>query len=360
MSPIYVRNIIISSFLIYYLSAPFFSFVTGDSFDLKPFWYLSPFTSFLFLSCYSYFIEFGRVSFKSCFKKVSSFPVSPFILILLFFIALVQLSLFPWHESREGLTASVSALVRILWLSLAPIVIRSPTKHINKIYLVFSLLLSLADGSRTIFFIAFLVSLSIYLTSLLKTLILLLALLAVLLLVASYRSGWDLLNFAGGFVGEQTLATLTFYNISNTLFSFSDQIIQFIYLFTLPPLFPLYKFLSYVIPNIDHNLLFDVTSQYSHFQEMGGAFILSNFTPFGPFSLLLFPLYLILTVYFTNLLTSWYCPRLAAFLVVLVPKSDPLVYWNLIYLFAIFIYLFSKSCKHLMSFSFSNWLFTPR
>jgi len=336
-----VRNIVISAFIGYYLSAPFFSFISGKNISTIPYWFIVALSTFLAIHVYSHYVESGRLGIKQCFAKSYPYKITSGLLICLFLVSLLQLYFCPWHLCREGMFSSLSALIRLTWLSLAPLVINTQIRQVNNFYMVLSIVLSVVDGSRTIFFVSFMVSMTNYFRTRLKAALMLMLILVVLLIIASVRSGWSLFDFANGFIGEQTLATLTFYNIIDVKFTMPQVAEQLFYLLTLPFLYPIYKVASYFVP-IQEGLLFtDVTSIYSYYQEMGGAFLLTNFTPFGIAAVLVLPLYLIITIYVTNLLISWYSPIVASYITILSVKSDPFVYWNLIYLFAIYLMIFS-------------------
>ena len=80
----------------------------------------------------------------------------------------------------------------------------------------------------------------------------------------------------------------------------------------------------------------------SEFQLMGGDFILSHFTPFGSFAIVLLPMYIIYVSYITDRVVGFYAPLLAFPLSVLSIKASPQVYWNYVFILFFVIWLTSS------------------
>ncbi|WP_341882020.1 hypothetical protein [Synechococcus sp. UW140] len=338
----------------FYISAPFFQpskFLLSTS-SLSLYWLTIPIVLIVTLKLYQYFfpLKIRQKSFASIFpREISLWLVIPF-----FFVSLIQLYLYPWHSTfaRDSHFGTISALVRFIWLALAPLSLNSSAKSTNILYLILSGILSLVDGSRSVFFICFLISISKFFYSKVKIFLILLFLVFFLLVIAAVRSGWDIYGFTNGLVGEQTLSTMTFLNTLNFSFSDPEKFHQFIYLISIPIIFPFVKILNYFVDDFAH---LDVMNQYSYFQEMGGGFIGTHFVPLGSLSVILLPLYMIITLYITNLLLSWYSPLISCFVPILFVKTSPYVYWNFVYMLAFFLFIFSLLIRS----SFFNKIFKP-
>lgn len=339
MTPVIVRDIIIIAFMAYYLFTPLF--IGNSSTDmLSVNWIYLPVILSIALYLYYYMVDLNLLKIKTSFTSISPRQIPFYVLAVLFFVSLMQFYYYPWHytEARDNDLGSISALMRIMWLALAPLSLNCSTKKTNASYLCFSVLLSIVDGSRTVFFICILISVSKLFFSRIKTLLILSALLLLLLIIAAVRSAWNIEGLGNGLIGEQTLATLTFFKTLNEKFTDVEKLHQFLYLFLIPFIFPLLKIQSFL--NFDLGFS-DVMNKFSHLQEMGGGFIGTHFIPFGSLTVIFIPIYLIITIYMTNLLLSWYSPVLSCFIPVLSIKSSPLVYWNFVYMLSLSLVLFS-------------------
>ena len=262
-------------------------------------------------------------------------------LLFIFSCCLLSFSISPWTSPVIGIFSLTSAFFRLLWISLSVFLYSTRKTFIIVVYILASLLLSIIDQSRSFLLVSLttaIVALRLSISSLLPWLA---VLIAAPIGVASVRSGWGIFNPFLSITSESSLATLSYYKLAQQTFSELDQYLQIIYLFTLPFLWPVAKLahiFSLPIEYLPQNV---VSGDVFKYQQMGGDFILSHFTPFGSLSILLVPMYIIYVSYITDRLVGFYAPLLAFPLSVLSIKASPQVYWNYVFILFLVIWLTS-------------------
>ena len=137
MNPAIVRNILISLFFVFYISTPIFNVVHGSNYSMPLYWFFLPFSIIIALSNFYRFIDLKSLRLLKTFSPICQRRISLPILLLIFSISLLQLYLYPWHVDRSGFAASLSALIRITWLAIAPFALNSTLRRDNYLYILF-------------------------------------------------------------------------------------------------------------------------------------------------------------------------------------------------------------------------------
>ncbi len=260
----------------------------------------------------------------------------------IFLAALILFHLFPWHEDRESLGASLAGLFRAAWLFVMFAATQRSEGYKIKIFIL-SLLLMFVDESRTYFMVGLLVisSSSIYRKSLLIVGIFMVIILAAIRMSISDNS----LNFLTyGIVGESYNAVRSV----GQVISVEDQPINFMahlfHTFFQPIVFP-FEFIANRILN------FHLAAQSSYLSDivnikldeklspMGGWYIVADFVYYGYPGIILLLLYMYANWLFTCRLFNFSNFPFGPFLFFISIKSTPYVYWKMLFYLLIIFYL---------------------
>lgn len=263
-----------------------------------------------------------------------------FWLVISFTIFSVMFSNFGWHDDRQSIGSTLSAICRALWLLLAISVIPTSEK-IKLIYLGMTLILAAIDESRTYFLIAFLIVAS---NSKYSKYFFVLGFIA-LMSIAALRMNESTNIFQSiiyGITGETINAThayrqLSLVNIDNDIAIYHFLLLIFSSLFSIIVLIMDSIFgagnLSLVIPAelVNQQLL-------ETLNPMGGWYIANDMILFGPFSYFVCFLFVFINYNIARMLLNQLFP-LGTYFFILFPKTNVILFWNIILYFLV-IYFF--------------------
>jgi hypothetical protein len=238
-------------------------------------------------------------SYSFTFVKNRSFVVTAII----FLFASYVFFLFPWHDDRESLGASLAAFFRALWFVVAISYIDS-TERTRLLVIISTVILMYIDQSRTYFLLLLLIiaARSDYKKS---AFFLGLTLAIVLGAVRSSDStgGLDLILY--GIIGEGYNATKAVGQIHEVSYIQIDMVSHIASTFLQPITFPFdivmskifaedYKLQDYYLSEIVISNLGEV------FNPMGGWYIVGDFVYYGNAGICLMALYVYMTWYLTR------------------------------------------------------------
>lgn len=252
---------------------------------------------------------------------------------ILFFVCALVFSLWPWHDDRVSVGASVSALFRALWiLNVFCFVNASEREKLGIIFLTAALVF--IDQSRTYFMVAFMV---VALSSRRKLSYMGVGMLGVVL-VAAVRMGESSSAFVmltygivgEGYNGAKPVGQVL--EIDSSQLNYLQHIaLTFAQPFYLPFEMFLERLLGFELPSQDQVLMDAVKDQLGEqLSPMGGWYILADFIWYGPVGIVLLFLYVNLTWFISNwVLNTRYSPIGALFFFLSI-KATPYVYYKML------------------------------
>lgn len=249
--------------------------------------------------------------------------------IALFGVCCVVFSLWPWHDDRESLGASLAAFFRVAWVLNVFCFVNAPER--SRIFaIVLTVILVFIDQSRTYFMIAFMV---LALASERKLLYFFLGLLGVLLVAATRvgesMSALGMLTY--GIIGEGYNGTKAVGQVLALDVASLDKTTHF-FLTMLQPIYTPFEIFIGRIFGIDLPSQSSVLDEAVRYQlgeklsPMGGWYIVADFIWYGPIGLLFMWFYINISWLLSNLLLNTRYFPIGAFFFFLAVKSTPFVY----------------------------------
>jgi len=254
----------------------------------------------------------------------------PSIVVAFIFSALV-FSFFGWHSDRVSLGASLSGVLRAVWLLLALSVVSSSERR-KMGFLILTISLAYIDESRTYFGLAFIIvaATSIYVRSLfLVGFVMLMSLAAVRMSESVSVFG----AIAYGVLGETINATHSFRQLLNVEPAAYQSLIHFGNLTLSSIASPVLILLDLIIDTGNLSLLVPaqmVVSQLSQdLNPMGGWYIANDMVIFGKFAHLICFIFVYINYNLVRILLNSEFP-IGSFLFILFAKTNVLIFWNMV------------------------------
>jgi hypothetical protein len=254
--------------------------------------------------------------------------------ITIFISALYSFYLFPWHDDRESIGASLSAFFRALWFVVGISYMSSPERT-RLVLMIATVILMYIDQSRT-YFLLLLIILAAKSEYKKTALIIGLTLATALGAIRSSDSGggFDLLIY--GIIGEGYNATKTVGQIHAVshipIDVFSHIASTLLQPVTLPFDILMSKIFSDSYKLQDFYLYEAITLNLSEiFNPMGGWYVVGDFVYYGYIGILLMWIYIYITWYLSRRLLDTKLFPYGAFFVFIAIKATPFIYWKFIF-----------------------------
>lgn len=257
-------------------------------------------------------------------------------ILVIFFISLIVFHQYPWHDDRESLGASVSAIFRGVWLILV-INCYSEKRDKRLLLMLLTIILMLVDQSRTAFGLAlFLLGVSFSKSVLLFSVFLMTA-------AAAWRmgEGFNLLdNILYGLIGEgyngakgslQSIAVAE--NQTNYFLHILQTFAQ--------PFITIFQVVLSKVTNFNLDTTRHIGSLVEEhlgeiYSPMGGFYISAEFIYYGYGGLIILLFYLLMTYLITKKLFDNIDFPVGSLLFIISIKATPYVYWKyIIYLYIV-------------------------
>lgn len=251
-----------------------------------------------------------------------------------FCISLAMFLLFPWHDDRESLGASFSALMRAVWLI---VIFKSinRSERFRSFLLGLTILLMFVDESRTYFMIMLMILTS---RSKYRKFYFVIAIFGIIFVAATRMDvgGSIITSLMYGITGEAYNATKPVGQIllvTNEQVNFVGHLLHtFLQPFALPFEFIITRILN--LPFASQSSYFGIIVEQSlgeKLSPMGGWYIVADFVYYGIFGAVLMFCYLHFTWWITNLLLSNSEFPFGAFVFFVSIKATPYVYYKFIF-----------------------------
>lgn len=260
--------------------------------------------------------------------------IKNYLIYFLFVVSLIIFYIYPWHDDRESLGASVAAFFRAAWLLVMFSCVAQNEKRKLLIFIL-SIILMYIDESRTYFMIGIL---AIAASSIYRKKLIFLALFSVVLL-ASVRmdvSGSALQLILYGIIGEGYNATKPV----GQILSISDENINYVghlfQTFLQPIIFPV-EFIGNRVFNLSLPQQFDYFSspveRYlgEKLSPMGGWYIVADFVYYGAIGIPLLIMYMHMVWVVTCKIFNTSVFPFGSFIFLISIKATPYVYWKFIF-----------------------------
>lgn len=267
---------------------------------------------------------------------------SPLLTILIFVAASYCFYLFPWHDDRESVGASISAFFRALWFMVG-ISYMSSSERARLLVMIATVALMYIDQSRT-YFLLLLIMLAA--KSEYKKIALIFGLTFAVALGAvrsdDSSGGMDLLLY--GIIGEgfnATKAVGQIIEVSNISIDYFSHIASTLFQpITIPFDILISKFFPEEYRLQDHYLSESVALNLGEvFNPMGGWYIVGDFVYYGFAGIFLMWAYLYITWYLSRRLLDTRLFPFGAFFLFIAIKSTPFIYWKFVlYIIAVSIF----------------------